>query len=232
MLEKLADYDEHLMEELLSDVEPPRDEVFADLARELAEGLVVPVLIGSAEGDNGIRRLLKALRHEVPEVAKAAARLGLPKQRRHRRAGPQDVYSAHGGKLSLSRVHDGTLKDGAVLRMADGSDARVGGIFALKGEAQTKLAEAKAGDTVALGRLEGVRDRRTAVERQDGRRQQAGRGNAAAGLPAGHRSGRPQRRSQTDRRHRQAARGRSLAASSNRTPSCTRWRWRGRAKST
>ena len=35
MLEKLADYDDHLMEELLSDVEPPRDEVFADLSREL-----------------------------------------------------------------------------------------------------------------------------------------------------------------------------------------------------
>src|SRR4029077_8756328 len=33
---------------------------------------------------------------------------------------------------------------------------RVGGIFALKGEAQTKLAEAQCGDTVALGRLEGV----------------------------------------------------------------------------
>ena len=68
MLEKLADYDEHLMEELLSDVEPPRDEVFDDLSKELAEGLVVPVLIGSAERDNGIRRLLKALRHEVPDV--------------------------------------------------------------------------------------------------------------------------------------------------------------------
>ena len=49
MLEKLADYDEHLMEELLSDVEPPRDEVFGDLSKELAEGLVVPVLMGSAE---------------------------------------------------------------------------------------------------------------------------------------------------------------------------------------
>jgi len=28
MLEKLADYDEHLMEELLGDIEPPREEVF------------------------------------------------------------------------------------------------------------------------------------------------------------------------------------------------------------
>ena len=77
MLEKLADYDEHLMEELLSDIEPPRDEVFTDLAKELAQGLVVPVLIGSAEGDNGIRRLLKAMRHELPDVSAAAERIGI-----------------------------------------------------------------------------------------------------------------------------------------------------------
>jgi len=38
MLEKLADYDEHLMEELLSDIEPPRDEVFTDLAKNWPKG--------------------------------------------------------------------------------------------------------------------------------------------------------------------------------------------------
>lgn len=156
MLEKLADYDEHLMEELLSDVEPPRDEVFSDLTRELAEGLIVPALMGSAEGDHGVCRLLKALRHEVPEVGAAGARLGLA-------AGGDTVvqilktyHSSHGGKLSLGRVMAGTLKDGAVLHTADGGDARVGGISALKGEAQSKLGEAQTGDTVALGRLEGV----------------------------------------------------------------------------
>src|SRR2546429_677240 len=69
MLEKLADFDEHLMEELLSDVEPLRDEVFDDLTKELAHGLLVPVLLGSSERDNGIHRLLKALRHEVPDVS-------------------------------------------------------------------------------------------------------------------------------------------------------------------
>ncbi|MBV9991741.1 MAG: elongation factor G [Alphaproteobacteria bacterium] len=156
MLEKLADYDEHLMEELLSDVEPPRDEVVADLSRELAEGLVVPALLGSAETNNGVERLLKALRHEVPEVKAAADRLKIE-------AGADTVvqvlktyHSSHGGKLSLGRVMAGTLKDGAVLHTASGADARVGGISALKGEAQIKLTEAHAGDTVALGRLEGV----------------------------------------------------------------------------
>ncbi|MEI9992702.1 MAG: elongation factor G [Rhizomicrobium sp.] len=156
MLEKLADYDEHLMEELLLDVEPPKEEVFGDLAKELAQGLVVPVLLGSAEGDNGIRRLLKALRHEVPPVSAAAKRLGLETNGDAVVQILKTYHSSHGGKLSLARVLSGTLKDGALLRRADGGEARVGGIFALKGEAQTKLAEAQAGDIVALGRLEGV----------------------------------------------------------------------------
>ena len=156
MLEKLADYDEHLMEELLSDIEPPRDEVFTDLAKELSQGLVVPVLIGSAEGDNGIRRLLKAMRHELPDVSAAAARIGIKPANEAIVQVLKTYHSSHGGKLSLVRVMSGTLKDGAILHRQDGSDARVGGIFALKGETQTKLAEAHAGDTVALGRLEGV----------------------------------------------------------------------------
>jgi elongation factor G len=155
MLEKLADYDEHLMEELLSDVEPPRDQIFSDLAKELADGLVVPVLIGSAERDNGIRRLLKALRHEVPEVGATAARLGF-KTNGETIVQILKTYNGAHGKLSLARVLSGSLKDGAVLNRRDGSDARVGGMSSLKGEAQTKLGEAKAGDVVALGRLEGA----------------------------------------------------------------------------
>ena len=154
MLEKLADYDEHLMEELLSDQEPANDEVFADLSKELADGLVVPVLLGSAEGDNGIRRLLKALRHEVPDVDVAAKRLGL-KPNGEAIVQVLKTYNGAHGKLSLVRVMAGSLKDGAMLHGRNG-DARIGGMFALKGDAQTKLADAKAGDTVALGRLEGV----------------------------------------------------------------------------
>src|SRR3954447_15802430 len=61
MLERLADYDDALMEELISDIEPPRDQVFDDLTRELRAGRVVPLLIGSAERGNGVTRLLKAL---------------------------------------------------------------------------------------------------------------------------------------------------------------------------
>ena len=153
MLERLADYDEHLMEELLGDIEPERDEVMSDLKRELAEALVVPVLIGSGEGDHGVRRLLKALRHEVPEVAAAAERAGI----KPGATMVQVIKTFHGGhgRLSLGRILSGALKDGAVLH-GPGGDARVGGIIGLSGEKQIKKSEARTGDTVALARLDNV----------------------------------------------------------------------------
>src|SRR6202453_1445791 len=99
MLETLADHDDELMEQLLEDIQPPRDKVFDDLTRELREGLVCPVLMGTASRANGILRLLKALRHEAPGVADTAKRLGV------KAAGNAVAYvlktlnTAHGGKM-------------------------------------------------------------------------------------------------------------------------------------
>ena len=77
MLETLADHDDELMEQLLADMPPPRDRVFDDLAKELRDGLVCPVLMGVATRTNGVLRLLKALRHEAPGMAVTAKRLGV-----------------------------------------------------------------------------------------------------------------------------------------------------------
>src|SRR6476659_6048149 len=77
MLETLADHDDALMEQLLDDIQPPRDRVFDDLAKELRDGLVCPVLMGAATRTNGVLRVLKALRHEAPDVASTAKRLGM-----------------------------------------------------------------------------------------------------------------------------------------------------------
>src|SRR6187401_1661111 len=76
MLEKLADHDDTLMEQLLEDIPPPRDAVFDDLSRELRDGLICPVLLGAASRENGVLRLMKALRHESPDVTATAKRLG------------------------------------------------------------------------------------------------------------------------------------------------------------
>ena len=54
MLEKLADYDDELMEQLLSDVMPSRDKVFNDLVAEFKRGQICPIFFGSAEHGNGL----------------------------------------------------------------------------------------------------------------------------------------------------------------------------------
>ena len=157
MLERLADYDDHLMEELLGDVEPPRDEVFCDLVREMREGLICPVFIGAAERGNGVTRLLKALRHEAPGIAETRDRLGLD-------AGSDAVvqvlktlHTPHGGKLSIARVLCGTVADGLGLQRPDSAADRISGLYRLMGREATKRGPATAGETVALAKVEVAR---------------------------------------------------------------------------
>ncbi len=155
MLEKLADYDDELMEQLLSDMPLPRDKIFDDLARDLREGLICPVLLGSAENGNGIVRLLKALRHEAPFVETTARRLKLENAKSAAHV-MKTLYSAHGGKLTIARVLAGDFADGTTVS-ADGIEERIAGTFAIFGADAKKRGPAKAGDTVAFGRLEKVK---------------------------------------------------------------------------
>jgi elongation factor G len=167
MLEQLADYDDDLMEQLLSDMQPPRDRVFDDLAKELREGLICPVLLGSAEHGNGILRLLKALRHEVPFVSDTAKRLKLENTRSSAYV-MKTLHTPHGGKLSIARVLTGEMADGSGVTGAAGAEERVAGVFTLKGEDAVKRAGAKADDTVALGRLERVKTGETITTEKGG----------------------------------------------------------------
>jgi len=153
MLEQLA-YDDELMEQLLSDVQPAREKVFADLVREMQEGLIVPVLLGSAENGNGILRLLKALRHEAPFVERTAKRLKLENAKSAAYV-MKTLYSPHGGKMSIVRVLAGDFGEGTVVQGAR-AEERAAAAFSLLGQESKKRGPAKAGDTVALGRLDKV----------------------------------------------------------------------------
>lgn len=148
MLEALADFDDSLLEQLLEDVRPDPGAVYEQFARDLAQDLVVPVFLGSAENDGGIRRLLKALRHEAPDVATTAARLSIPDGATVVQPF-KTLNAAHTGTLSIARVWRGTVTDGMTL-----GGERVSGLYRLMGKDQQKLAQAAAGDVVALGRLD------------------------------------------------------------------------------
>lgn len=156
MLEQLADYDDDLMEKLLSDISPDTELVFQDLTQEFGDSLICPVLLGSAENGNGILRLLKALRHEVPFVDETAKRLGVDGTDNTAFVF-KSLYTGHGGKLSVVRQLTGSVKDGATLTSGAGNEDRISGIQALKGQDVAKRPTADAGDTVAFGRLDNVK---------------------------------------------------------------------------
>jgi elongation factor G len=168
MLEKLADYDDSLMEELLTDIEPPRDQVFDDLAREMREGLICPVFIGSAERGNGISRLLKAIRHEAPGIAETRARLGAKDGADTVVQVLRTIHTTHGGKLSIARVLSGTVGDATLLHASDGSSDKVSGVYRLFGKDATKRPEATAGETVALAKVEVAHTGTTLTTRKGG----------------------------------------------------------------
>jgi elongation factor G len=164
MLETLADHDDELMEQLLEDIEPPRDKVFDDLTRELREGLVCPVLMGTATRSNGVLRLLKALRHESPGIAETAKRLGVKagNDAVGREALGQEALgyvlktlsTAHGGKMSVVRVLAGQAGDGTTFLSGDDEAGRVAGVFKLVGQSTEKRGPAGVGETVAFAKLD------------------------------------------------------------------------------
>jgi elongation factor G len=155
MLEKLADHDDKLMEQLLEDIEPPRDKVFDDLAKELRAGSICPVLIGSATRTNGVLRLMKALRHEAPGLADTVKRLGVEGKDAIGQV-MKTLHTAHGGKLSVTRVLAGEIAEGASVTGSKGEAARVAGVLKQTGAATEKRGAAQAGDTVALAKLEPI----------------------------------------------------------------------------
>ena len=156
MLEKLADHDDQLMEQLLEDIEPPRDKVFDDLVKELREGKICPVLIGSATRTNGVLRLMKALRHEAPGIAATAARLSVKAGNEGLGYVMKSVHTPHGGKMSITRVLSGEIAEGATVIGSNGESARVAGVFKIHGAAIDKRGAGKTGETVALGKLDSI----------------------------------------------------------------------------
>jgi elongation factor G len=153
LLEQLADHDDALLEQLLMDEQPEANHVLRDLARETGESLGVPILFGSAANCWGVRRLLKALRHETPGPRQTAERLGVTDPAlwafKISNAGAM-------GRVGYARLLGGSLSEGAEVRDAEGRAQRLGALFAVQGDKTDKLQSAADGDLIALAKLDRV----------------------------------------------------------------------------
>ncbi|MEB3120013.1 MAG: elongation factor G [Snowella sp.] len=153
MLETLANFDDHLLEELMEEIEPPQAEILEDLKQELSADLIVPVFFGVAEQDYGVRPLLDSLLKESPTPSVTAARRDFePKNQTETVVQVLKTYfTQQGGRLSLIRIWQGSLKDGDTL-----NGVRIGGLYRMLGQQQKPLQSASVGEIVAVGRLEGI----------------------------------------------------------------------------
>jgi elongation factor G len=134
LLEHLSDFDDALLEQVIEERELAAGALYDICARTLADNRVTPALIGSAAHGNGVTRLMKALRHEVPKVDALRARLAGD--------GPAPLAAAfhaqhrrHVGRATWLRVLDDRFG-------ADAGGAHMGGLM-------TAALDAKAGATAA-----------------------------------------------------------------------------------
>ena len=164
LLEAMADFDDHLMEELLEGVEPPLEEIERDLCAECSHDQVVPVLVAAGLSGAGVAALVRAIETWLPSPANASQ---VDAEGRPIESDPGAPVVARviktsihpqSGKLSIVRILSGTIKADATLTNIAKRDekVRLGGLYRLQGKKQEPLSEAVAGMIVALARLESV----------------------------------------------------------------------------
>jgi elongation factor G len=151
LVEKLADFDDELLEKLLEDVQPSKDEIYEHLKKEVGAAQIVPVLVGAGLQDHGVRRLWKALRHDTPGPQAAAERLGIAASGEPMAQVIKTYHLPHTGKLSLCRIWRGQIAEGNVL-----NGVRVAGIVRVTGATQEKVPSAGVGEIVGFTRMEEI----------------------------------------------------------------------------
>jgi elongation factor G len=162
LLEALADFDDHLMEEILEGVEPPLDEVQKDLSEDVSTDRIVPVLVASGVKGFGVAELLDIVLRQFPDATTVKRTDVSGKPVEPSPSGPvvaqvcKTFVHPQSGKLSVARVLSGTLTPETQLINVSRADAkeRPGGLYALMGKNQTAVQKAEPGSIVAIARLE------------------------------------------------------------------------------
>jgi len=164
LLEAMADFDDHLMEELLEGLEPPLEEVEKDLCEECSHDQILPVLAAAGLQGFGIPALVRAMERWFPSPADAPVLDAEGRPIDPKSDGPAIALviktSIHpqSGKLSIVRVISGTLRaDSTLTNISKGTEkVRSGGLYRLQGKKQEPLSSAGAGTIAAIARLETV----------------------------------------------------------------------------
>jgi elongation factor G len=161
LIEAAAEASDELMMKYLEGEEISDEEIETALHAGTRDGSVVPVFVGSAVKNIGVRELIRMIARHVPSPAEVGSRKTAdgatisPDP-----SGPfvAQVFKVTAdpfvGRLTYFRVVSGTLKaQGHVHNANRREDERVGNILGLQGKEQVNLPQVGPGDIVAVAKL-------------------------------------------------------------------------------
>ncbi|MGR4064042.1 MAG: elongation factor G [Vulcanimicrobiaceae bacterium] len=164
LLEAMADFDDHLMEEILEGIEPPLEEIEKDLCSECAHDQILPVLAAAGGSGAGVAALVRAMERWFPSPADAPHVDAEGREIAPDPNGPtiaraiKTSIHPQSGKITIVRILSGTIKADATLTdvSRNAEKVRSGGLYRLQGKKQEAVPEAGPGSIVAIARLESV----------------------------------------------------------------------------
>ncbi|RME42838.1 MAG: elongation factor G [Chloroflexi bacterium] len=167
MMESAAENDDELLLKYLDGEELTGDEIKRGFQAGVAAGSIVPVLIGSATHNHGVRRLMDAIIEYLPSPRDAS-----PYQATNPATGEDEMLDAdpsgplaafvfktvadpYVGKLTFYRVFSGTMQsDTQVYNPRSGSMERLGQLYVMRGKEQIPVAQITAGDIGGVAKLD------------------------------------------------------------------------------
>ena len=158
-IERVAEFDDRVMELYLETGEVDPDTFHTGLRRGCIHHRLIPVLGGAAFQNQGVQPLLDAIVRYLPSPVDIPPVEGVNGEG-SRRADPNELLAAlafkvvtdrYAGRLVFIRVYSGTVKVGdMVLNSTTGKKLRLTKIFRMHADKRTPLDAATAGDIVAV----------------------------------------------------------------------------------
>ena len=166
VVEAVAGMEDELLEKYFSGEELTEEEIKRGLRTGVNNGELVPVLVGSATKNVGMRTLLEMIVDYLPspldgKLQEAKDEDGNVVDRKLDDSEPFGAYvfktyvDPYAGVISLIKVNSGVLKVGDEVTV-NRSTQRIGALFTMVGKSLNPIQELHAGDIGAVTRLEGV----------------------------------------------------------------------------
>ncbi|MBQ6469608.1 MAG: elongation factor G [Lachnospiraceae bacterium] len=165
LMETAAETSEELMDTYFENGELTEDEIMGAIAQGVAEGTMVPVIIGAPTQLKGVELLMNEIVAYFPNPGQRTLvgknlKDGSEYAANYNEAGEKTAYiwktmvDPFIGKYSLIKVGSGILKGEDTLSNAEkGSDERLGKVYVIRGNKPEEVTELHAGDIGALAKL-------------------------------------------------------------------------------